>query len=54
VLDDIESHVFERLTTICHLWPSISPFNVWDLSADVWLYFARAADDYIKESKRDG
>jgi hypothetical protein len=50
-LVDVESHVYERLTTVCHLWPAISPWNVFDLEVDVWLMFARAADDYNKSMK---
>ena len=49
--------MYERLVTICHLFPSISPFNVFDLQVDVWLMFARAADEYsesVKESSANG
>lgn len=49
--------MYARLTTICHIFPSISPFNVFDLQVDVWLMFAKAADEYsesIKESNANG
>lgn len=42
----------KRLTTMCHLWPSISPHgpdvptSVWNLTYGVWRGFAAAADDY--------
>lgn len=40
-----------RLPVVCHLWPSISPWNVWDLSLGYWLMFAAQADEYAKARK---
>lgn len=37
------------MITICHLWPSISPWNIWDLPYGVWRGFAAATDDYLKK-----
>lgn len=36
---------------MCHLWPGLTPFNVWDLRYDVWLMFAAQADAWTKEQK---
>jgi hypothetical protein len=36
------------LTVVCHVWPSISPWNVWDLPWHVWVMFARQADEWVK------
>lgn len=36
---------------VCHLWPSISPFNVWDLPLKVWRAFAQSADEYVAAQK---
>ena len=36
---------------MCHLWPGITPFNVFALPYDVWVGFAKAADDYNKNAK---
>jgi len=43
--------VYERLTTVCHLWPGITPLNVWNLQYPVWLMFAAQADAWAKEQK---
>lgn len=43
--------MYRRLTTVCHLWPSISPWNVWELTVEVWLMFAEAADDYNEKMR---
>lgn len=34
-----------------HLWPSISPFNVWQLDLPVWLLYADACDAYVKQMR---
>ncbi len=39
------------MTVVCHLWPSISPWNIWDLEYGVWKGFAAAADAHIREMK---
>lgn len=36
---------------VCHVWPGITPFNVWDLSLVVWESFAAAADEWVKNRK---
>lgn len=33
---------------LCHVWPGITPFNVWDLTWGDWLQFAHATDEYVK------
>jgi len=42
---------------VSHVWPGITPFNVWDLPMGVWLRYARAADEWVesrKEAAGDG
>lgn len=39
---------------MAHLWPSIGPLNVWDLELDVWLLFARACDEYLRDQDKEG
>lgn len=41
-----------RLLVVCHLWPGITPFNVWDLPLGLWLRFADGADDWIKAREK--
>lgn len=38
----------QRLTVVCHLWPGITPFNVWNLDIELWLTFAEAADQSME------
>lgn len=37
---------------VCHVWPGITPFTVWDLPWRMWLVFAEAADEWAKERRR--
>jgi len=46
--------VYARLVTVCHVWPGITPLNVWDLPLDVWLLFSAAADDWVKQQQQKG
>jgi hypothetical protein len=45
------------LTTVCRLWPGISPHgpdvptSVWNLPYGVWLGFADYTDQYLKAQK---
>ena len=50
--EDLEQSVYRRLTLVCHLWPGITPFNVWELPLFVWRGFAQAADDYVDQMKK--
>ena len=43
--------MYKRLTTVCHLWPGITPFNVFGLPYSMWVSFAEAADEYQKSMK---
>lgn len=43
--------MFDRLLTVCHVWPGITPLNVWQLELRVWLGFADAADRYVRDMK---
>lgn len=45
-IPDIEAHVWERMVTVCRVWPGLTPFNVWDLTISGWLVFAAAADKW--------
>lgn len=43
-----------RLTVICHVWPGITPMNVWDMTLESWEMFADAADEWAKaQAKKD-
>jgi len=33
------------------VWPGITPLNVWELTLDVWLMFAAAADQWNEQQK---
>lgn len=52
-IGDLETHVIGRLVTVCHVWPGITPLNVWELTLDVWLMFAAAADDWAEQQKKE-
>ena len=51
---DVEGGVRSRLTVLCHVWPSLTPWNVWDLQWRDWILFAAAADSWIDAQKREG
>lgn len=36
------------MTVICEVWPSISPWNIWDLRYGDWLGFSESADQVIE------
>jgi hypothetical protein len=41
---------------VCHLFPSISPMNVWEIPWCYWQGFATFVDEYLaqqKEAARD-
>jgi hypothetical protein len=48
------------MTTVCHLWPSVSPHgpevptSIWNLQYGVWLGLAAAADQYIEQNRERG
>ncbi len=44
--------VYARIVTTSHVWPGITPFNVWDLPWSLWESYARSTDDWIEEQKR--
>lgn len=37
---------------VCHLWPGITPWNVWDLPIGQWLMFADAADAWVRSRQQ--
>ncbi len=39
------------LTVVCHLWPGLTPFNVWDLPVYQWRGFRVEADRWIEAQK---
>ena len=43
-----------RMVTVCHVWPGITPWNIWDLRVEDWLRFAKAADDWEARRRGDG
>ncbi len=50
---DLEQHVWSRMVVVSHVWPGITPFNVWWLPLDVWLMYAQAADQWSEERRRE-
>ena len=40
--------------TVAHVWPGITPLNVWDLPYDMWCIFAQAADQWISDREAAG
>lgn len=45
-------HVESRLTVVCHLWPGITPWNVWSLPLRQWLMFAAEADEWVRSRQQ--
>lgn len=46
--------MFRWIPTIAHVWPGITPLNVWDLTLMMWLKFvnhARAWEDTQDKAK---
>ncbi|HEY1179926.1 MAG TPA: hypothetical protein VGF17_27535 [Phytomonospora sp.] len=35
------------MSVVCHVWPGITPFNIWDLTWRDWVRFARDADAWV-------
>jgi len=33
---------------VCHVWPGITPLNVWELPLPTWLRFAAEGDAWRK------
>jgi len=51
LIEDIEASVYSRLPVLCHVWPGITPMNVWGMTYDAWLIFADAVDAWVAEQK---
>ncbi|WP_181036363.1 hypothetical protein [Arthrobacter sp. B1805] len=41
--------VFRWIPTIAHVWPGITPLNVWEMRYDMWLLFVRNARVWEEE-----
>lgn len=39
---------------LCHVWPGITPMNVWDLTWGQWLAFSTACDEWVKIREKGG
>lgn len=50
-VDDLADEVTSRIVVVSHVWPGITPFNVYDLTLDVWLRFSAAADSWVANRK---
>lgn len=37
---------------ISHVWPGITPLNVWQLTWADWLMYAHAADEWAKAREK--
>lgn len=47
--------MYGRLVVVSHVWPGITPFNVFGLSLGEWVLFRRAADEWVAaRNKREG
>jgi len=53
-LDDFDTHCGRYLVSLCHLFPSLSPWNVYDLELRHYLAFTRAVDEREREARRSG
>lgn len=53
-LDDFDSHLGRYIVSLCHLFPSLSPWNVYDLELRHYLAFTRAVDEREREARRSG
>lgn len=42
--------MYENFTDVCHYWPGITPFNIWQLPYDMWLRLL-AGLKHIKEQQ---
>lgn len=51
---DVEGEVRRRLTVLCHVWPGLTPWNVWGLAWCDWLIFAATADEWVKQRNDKG
>jgi hypothetical protein len=40
------------MTVITEVWPSISPWNIWDLRYGDWLGYAATADQVIEARRK--
>jgi hypothetical protein len=47
----LRDEVYSRLVTLTRVWPSITPWNVWDLRLGEWRAYAHSVDEYIKSMK---
>lgn len=51
-IDDLELEVESRLIVISHVWPGLTPFNIYDLTLDMWLRYSKAADLWAAARER--
>lgn len=38
---------------VSHVWPGITPMNVWDMPYYLWCKFAEAADEWVKARQKE-
>ena len=38
---------------MAHVWPGITPMNVWDMPYNLWCLFAEAADEWVKARQKE-
>lgn len=48
-IEDIEESVYRHILVVAHVWPGVTPINVWDMRYDLWVGFAEAAEKWAKE-----
>lgn len=44
--------MYARVTFVTHHWPSISPWNIWQLPFHLWVAYARQADAELAEIRK--
>jgi hypothetical protein len=53
-MDDFDDHLSRYLVTLCHEFPSLSPWNVYDLELRHYLAFTRSIDASRQEMRGRG
>jgi hypothetical protein len=38
---------------VSHVWPGITPLNVWQLQVREWLMYAQGADDWTAAKQKE-
>lgn len=44
--------MFRWIPVIAHVWPGITPLNVWEMRYDMWLHFVANAKAWEAERQK--